>query len=236
MGSTKRIGTPAFTIEEGTVSREAGGSRTILRFTAASKRHVDGGFDVSNVRAAMFDKAGKFIAKRGHESSRSVLGNRASWVHEIPTDQLAQAARVVYEIEYRLDIRRKLIGGELPQLPAESDGSDYWPWHRVQIEDKLGAYEIAFWARQTELAFTYGHTPNLAFEQCRNEFELDFLDADQLTALSRSFTLTPYNGRGMFEDNSLYGIDRKIMRTLKFFEIRARTELRGVVDLEIANP
>jgi hypothetical protein len=195
MGSTKRIDTPAFTIEDGTVSREAGGSRTILRFTAASKRHVDGGFDVSNVRAAMFDKAGKFIAKRGHESSRSVLGNRASWVHEIPTDQLAQAARVVYEIEYRLDIRRKLIGGELPQLPAESDGSDYWPWHRVQIEDKLGAYEIAFWARQTELAFTYGHTPNLAFEQCRNEFELDFLDADQLTALSRSFTTAAGSSR-----------------------------------------
>ena len=34
----------------------------------------------------------------------------------------ALTARLVYEIEYRFDIRRKLLGGELPQLAIESDG------------------------------------------------------------------------------------------------------------------
>ncbi|HTL32300.1 MAG TPA: hypothetical protein VL326_04205 [Kofleriaceae bacterium] len=236
MGTTKRVETPAFTIEDGTVTRDSGGSRITLKFAAASKRHYDGGIEINNVRAAMYDKNGKFIAKRGHESSRTVIHNRAAWTHEIPTDQLSQAARVVYEVEYKLDIRRKLIGGELVPLAAESDGSDYWLWHRVQVDDKLASYEIAFWARQSELAFTYGHTPKTIIDGLRNEYELDLFDADQNIVMSKNFSCSTSFGRTTFEDNSLYGIDRKTMRTLKFFELRARTELRSVVDLEIANP
>lgn len=235
MGSTNKVETPAFTIEAGTVTRDAGGSRTSLRFAAPSKRHYDGGFEVSNVRAVMYDKAGKFIAKRGHESSRTVIGNRAAWTHEIPSDQLVQATRVVYEIEYKLDARRKLVGGELLPLAAESDGSDFWLWHRIQIDDKLATYEIAFWARQSELAFTYGHTPKLPIDSFRNEYELDLLDDQQMIVASKSFSCATMFNRTTFEDNSLYGIDRRTLRSLKFFELRARTEVRSVVDLEIQN-
>jgi hypothetical protein len=233
MGSTQRVESPAFTIEAGTVTRESGGSRTSLRFTAPAKRLVDGGFEVSNIRAVLYDKDGKFIARRSHESSRTVLGNRAAWVHEIPSAQLAQAARAVYEIEYRVDVRRKLLGGELVPLAIESDESDYWLWHRAVLADRFGSYELAFWTSQNELFITHGHTPSVAVDMFRNEYELDFLDADQMLVMSRSFSGSTMFNRTTFDDTSLYGIDRKSMRSLRFFEIRARTEMRSVVDLPV---
>ena len=237
MGTTKKLETPAFTIDDGAVTKDNTGSRTVFKFIAPSQRHLEGGFEVANVRAMLFDKEGRFIAKRGAESSRTVLANRAMWIHEIPNDQLTTATKFVYEIEYKFDIRRKLVAGELPTLPAESDGSDYFRWLNLDprtLEDRTAKFEFALWARQSELAITYGHTEKFVSDSFRNEFELDLLDGDNNVVLTRNFSGSGYV-RPFYDDTSIYGIDRRTIRSLKFFELRVRSEARGYTDLVVDN-
>ncbi len=235
MAKTARIETVAFTIEEGEVTREPAGSRTLLRFAAPAKRHLDGGFEVNNVNALLFDRDGRFIARRGSERARTVLGNRAAWVHEIPVDQLALATRVSYEIEHRFDLRRKVLATELPTLPAESDGSDYWRWLTFDprlLEDRTTRFDIALWARNSELVITFGQIPKFATDSFRCEYELDLLDGDGLLVANRTFSGGLNYGRPNFDDTSI-SMERRLMRTLRFFELRARTEARAIAEIAV---
>jgi len=235
MATSKKLETPVFTIEDGTVTKEAAGTRTLLRFAAEARRHIDGCFSVGNVYAHLFDREGRFIAKRGADSARTVLANRAGWLHEIANDQLATAARLVYEIEYRFDVRRKLVAGELPALPAESDGSDYWRWLNLDprvLEDDTAKFDVALWARNSELTITFCHAPKIVTDSFRCEYELDLFDADQLVAASRSFSSSLNNGAPNYEDTGIY-LERRAIRALKFFELRVRIEARAVVRLVV---
>ncbi len=236
MASTPKLESPVFTIAEGTLTREASGSRTMLRFAAPSTRHLDGGFALSSVYAILFDRDGRFITKRNAESSKPyVLANRASWSHELLNDQLAGAARLVYDIEYRFDVRRKIVGGELPALAAEADGSDYWRWLNLDprsLEDRVVRLDFALWARNSSIDVTIAQHAKVTTDSLRTELELDLIDADDNVAYSKSFSAGMNLGGPDYNDTSL-NVDRKTLRTLRFFELRGRTEGRAVARLTI---
>lgn len=234
MATTKRVECPAFTIEEGKVTKEAG-RRATFRFEAKSARQLDGGLEISNINALLFDRDGRFVAKRRHEYSKTVLAGRASWMHEIPTDQLATATRLVYEVEHRFDVRRKLVAGELPALPAESDASEYWPWLVLDsrtLEDRTARFDFGLWAGGSGVEITYGQAPKMITDSFRTECELDFLDGDREVVATKHFSMSLANARPTFDDTSM-SFERKVMRTLKFFELRAKTEARGMVELAV---
>lgn len=225
-----RLDTPPFTIEAGKITRQGStSSRTLLAFAAPAARHLDGGLDI-NVYAVLFDAQGRFIARRSNDRNRTVLGNRAQWVHEIENDWLAQAARITYEIEYRFDHRRKILGGELPQLSAEAAASDYYRWLNLDprsLEDRIVRLDFALWVRSSELVVTISQQPTFTTDSCRTELELDFVDADHQLAYTRTFATSLNCGQPSFDDTSI-GIDRRALRTLRFFELRGRTEARGI--------
>lgn len=235
---TPSIETPAFTIGEGTIAQEAAGSRTVFRFSAPAKRHVEGGFEASGVGAVLLDRDGRFVARRNAEWSRTVLANRASWVHELPQEQLQWASRLVYQIELRIDTRRKLTAGEVPALPAEADGNDYWRWLSIDprvVEDRLAAFDVALWARTGEVAITHSCTPKITTDAFRCEYELDLLDAERQVVATRHFSSSLVCGRASYEDNAI-SMERRVMHTLKFFELRVRCETRAVYDLAVELP
>jgi hypothetical protein len=235
MLNTDKLETAAFTLGEGTLTREPSGSRTLLRFAAPSTRHIDGGFEAA-VHLLLFDGDGRFISRRGSDSSKTVLANRAAWVHEIDNDKLANARRLVYEIQHKCDYRRKLLGGELPSLPAESDGSDYWRWLTLDpraLEDRVARFDISLWARNGSLEMTYVMTPKVPTDSMRSELEIDLLDADANVCFTRNFSIGLNYGGPSYEDFSI-SMERKALRTLRFFELRARTEMRAIVRLPIA--
>jgi hypothetical protein len=225
-----RLDTPPFTIEAGAITRQGGSSsRTVLAFAAPAARQLDGGLDV-NVHAVLFDAQGRFIGRRAGDRSRTVVGNRAQWSHEIDNDWLAQAARITYELEYRFDHRRKILGGELPPLPAEAAGSDYYRWLNLDprsLEDRSVRLDFALWVRSSELVITISQQPKYATDACRTEFELDLVDADHQLAYTRSFSTGLNLGQPSFDDTSI-SIDRRALRALRFFELRGRTEGRGL--------
>jgi hypothetical protein len=234
MANTSKLETPAFSIAEGTVTREAAGSRTLIKFTAPATRHLDGGFETS-VYLVLFDADGNFVAKRSADSAKTVLSNRAAWTHEIETDKLANARRMVFEIQHRFDYRRKVCGGELPILPVESDGSDYWRWLKLDprsLEDRTVKFDISLWARSSNLEITYSQTPKLTTDSIRSELELDLIDADGIVCFSKNFSISLNYGVPAYEDTSI-SMDRKALRALRFFELRARTEGRSIVRLPI---
>lgn len=228
--ATDRLDTPPFTIEAGKLTRQGGSStRTGLGFAAPATRHLDGGLDL-NVYAVLFDAQDRFIGRRSGDRNRTVIGNRAQWYHEIENDWLAQAARITYEIEYRFDHRRKILGGELPQLSAEAAASDYYRWLNLDprvLEDRSVRLDFALWVRSSELVITISQQPRFTTDSCRTEFELDLVDADQQLAYTRAFSTSLNCGQPSFDDTSI-GIDRKALRTLRFFELRGRTEGRGI--------
>jgi len=233
--NTERLETPAFTIEAGTVTRHtASSSRTMLRFTAPSARQIDGGFD-AQVSAVLFDGQNRLIGRRGGSRDKTILGNRALWIHEIDNDWIGQAARVVYEIEHRFDYRRKIVAGELPQLPADADISDYFRWLNLDprtLEDRAVRFDFALWARSSELAVTVSQHPKLVTDSCRTELELDLLDGDHNLCFSRPFSCGLNYGQPNVDDTSI-SMDRRTLRALKFFELRGKTEVRAIAKLVI---
>lgn len=235
---TERLETPAFTIEPGKATRAgASSSRTTIAFSAPSARHLDGALDVS-VHAVLLDARGRFIGRRSGDRSRTILGNRAAWVHEIDNDWIAQAARITYELEHRFDHRRRIVAGELPQLPADADASDYHRWLDLDprtLEDRLARYDFALWARSSELVITISQQPRLATDSCRTEFELDLLDGDRQLCFSKSFSTSLNCGQPAYDDTSI-SMDRRALRALRFFELRGRTEARGLARLTIDVP
>jgi hypothetical protein len=235
--NTPKLESPAFTIEPGTIVRQPAGSRTSFRFTAPAVRHFpDGGFQAS-VSMILRDAQGRLIARRSADSGRTAFGNRASWYHEVDNDMLATATQLIYEIEHRFDYRRTIVRGELPALPAEADGSDYFRWlpnlDARLLEDRAVKLDFALWARQSYVDITLSQQPKLVTDSCRTECELDLLDADQNTCFSRSISSSLNYGQPSYDDTSL-SMDRRTMRTLKFFELRGRTELRAIVRLDVA--
>jgi hypothetical protein len=225
-----RLDTPPFTIEAGKITRQGStSSRTLLGFAAPAARHLDGGLEV-NVYAVLFDAQGRFIGRRSHDRNRTVLGSRAQWLHEIDNDWLAQAARITYELEYRFDHRRKILGGELPQIPAEADGSDHHRWLNLDpraLEDRIVRIDFALWVRSSELVITISQQPKFSTDSCRTDFELDLIDADQQLAYTRTFSTSLNCGQPSFDDTAI-GIERRALRPLRFFELRGRTEGRGI--------
>ena len=238
MTATPKLESPGFTISEGTVTADANGNRTVLKFAAPAQRHIEGGFEMS-VYAVLFDGDGRFVARRGSEYNRPcVLQNRAMWTHEFETEKLAQAKKLVYDIEYKVDYRRKLTGGELPALPAEADGSDYWRWLALDtraLEDRAVKIEMTFWARQSNFELTCSQTPKVTTDNCRSEFELDLFDADSNICATKNFSASLVCGQPRYEDASL-SMERKALRALRFFELRARTEIRALARFEVPRP
>jgi hypothetical protein len=236
MSISKRVETPVFVIEEGTIAKERIGTRTNVVFTAKAARQIECAFELADVRLLMFDKAGHFLGKRSSQRSRNVLANRAHWLHEVPSDQLAYASRIVYEIEFRYDVTRKLVGGELPVLAADSDSTEWFRWLSIDpraLDERSAKYQFTLWARPNDIAITYGFAPKVQTDNFDTKFELDLLDAERNVVLSKNFNLGQVLGRGNYEENELYGLDRKTMRTLRFFELRARSDIKSIVDLEL---
>lgn len=235
---TERLETPVFTIEAGQVTRQGGSSsRAELSFTAASARHLDGGFEVS-VYALLFDGEGRFIGRRSGDRGKTILGNRAQWVHEIDNDWLAQAARLTYELEYRFDYRRKIVAGELPQLPADADADDYYRWLNLDprtLEDRAVRFDFGLWARSSEAVITISQEAKFTTDSCRTELEFDLFDADNQLCFSRSFGTSLNYGQPSYDDTSI-SMDRRALRALRFFELRGRTEARGLARMTLDVP
>ena len=232
--NTPKLESVAFTIEAGEVVRSVAGSRTALRFTAPSKRHLEGGFEVE-VHAVLFDAQGRFVHRRSSERSRTVLGNRATWVHEVENDALASASRLSYEISHRFDYRRKIVAGELPELPTAADGSDYFRWVNFDartLEDRAVKLDIGFWARNSSFEITMSQQPKLVTDSCRTEWELDLLDGDNTVMFSRNGSISLNYGGPAYDDSSI-SMDRRSMRQLKFYELRGRTECRAIARLAL---
>jgi len=234
MAKTPRLETAAFTIEEGQLTRHASGSRTQFRFNAPAQRHTDGGFE-ADAYLVLFDKDGRFVHRRSGERSKMLLGKRAQWQHDVDNDILANATHAVFEIGHRFDYRRKIAAGELLPLPPEADGSDYFRWGGIDprsLEDRVVKLDVAFWARNSYFEITYSQRPKLQTDSCRTEMELDLLDADQNLIAQRNFTVNLNYAHPEFSDTSI-SMDRRTMRSLKFFELRGRTEVRGLARMEI---
>lgn len=225
-----RLDTPPFTIEPGKITRQGNtSSRSLLTFSAPAARHLDGGLEIT-VSALLFDGRDRFIGRRGGDRSRTVIGKRAQWRHEIDNAWLVQAARITYEIEYRFDYRRKLLGGELPQLSAEAASSDYYRWLNLDprlLDDRAVQLDFALWVRSTELVITISQQPRFITDSCRSELELDVIDVDHQVAFTRVFSASLLCGEAAFDDTSI-SIDRAELRPLRFFELRGRTEARGL--------
>jgi hypothetical protein len=229
MSTTPRFESVAFTLEEGEVTRHPSGSRTALRFAAPAKRHLDGGFEV-DVNVVLFDAQGRFVYRRSGDRSRTVLANRAFWIHEIDNDCLVSASQMVYEISHRFDFRRKITAGELPELPAQADGSDYYRWLNLDprtLEDRAIKLDFALWARHSSLEITMSQHPKLVTDSCRTEWELDLLDADRAVCFVRTGSVSLNYGQPAYDDTSI-SMDRRSLRMLKFYELRGRTEIRAI--------
>ncbi len=225
-----RLDAPPFTIEPGKITRQGiSSTRSSLTLSATATRHLDGGLEV-DVSALLFDSRGRFIGRRGGERSRCLIGNRAQWCHEIDNDWLAQAARITYQIEYSFDYRRKILGGELPQLTAEAFSSDYHRWLNLDprtLQDRAVQLDFALWVRSSELVITIGQQPRFTTDSCRTEFELDLVDAAEQLAYARVFSASLSRGEAAFDDYAI-GVDRAGLLPLRFFELRGRTEGRGL--------
>lgn len=234
MAKTPKLDTPAFSVAEGQLTRHASGSRAQFRFSAASEKHLDGGFE-ADVYMILFDAQGRFVHKRSGERSKLILGSRAQWVHEIDNDVLSNATSATYEISHRFDYRRKITAGELLPLPPEADGSDYVRWNGLDprtLEDRVIRLDMAFWARNSYFEITYAQHPKLPTDSCRTELELDLLDADRNLVAQRNFNASLTAARADYNDTSI-SMDRRTLRTLRFFELRGRTECRSIATLPI---
>jgi hypothetical protein len=234
MGKTPKLESAAFTIEEGDLTRHPSGSRTALRFVAPAKRHIDGGFDL-DVNVILFDAQGRFVHRRSSDRGRTVLANRAFWVHEIENDCLAAATQLVYEVSHRFDYRRRIIAGELPEISPQADGSDYYRWLNLDprtLEDRVVKLDFGLWTRNSYVEITMSQLPKLQTDSCRTEWELDLLDADRNVCYARTGTAS-LNCAGPSYDDTSISMDRRSMRQLKFFELRGRTEVRAIAKLPI---
>ena len=235
MAKTAKLESAAFTIEEGTLTRVTDGSRAVFRFSAPAQRHLpDAGYEV-DIYMILFDAQGRVVRRRS--ADRSLLGSRAQWVHEIDNDMVANAVSATYDIQHRVDYRRKIAAGELPPLPPEADGSDYFRWGAPDprtLEDRMIKLDLTFWARRSYFEVSYGQTPKVAVDMCRSEMEIDLLDADQNLMFQRRFSASTRYGRPEYGDSSV-SMDRKAMRQLRFFELRGKTEINALAQLKIDN-
>ena len=239
MTATERLETPAFTIEPGTVTRlgSSGSSRTVLQFAAPSTRHLDGRFELSRIGLVLFDAKDRLIGERSSDRAKSILGNRCTWIHEVDNDWLGQAARFTYQINHQFDYRRKIVAGELPALPGDADGTDYFRWLNLDprtLEDRVVRFDFALWARNTSLDLTIAQHPKLVTDSCRSELELDLFDADNNLCFSRTFSAYLNCGQAAYDTEQSISMERRTLRTLKFFELRGRTEVRSIANLEVS--
>ena len=164
-----------------------------------------------------------------------MLANRAVWIHKIDNDALANATTLVYEIQHRFDYRRRIVAGEVTELPAQADGSDYFRWLNFDprtLEDRAVKLDVGFWARNSEIQLTMSQTPKVMTDSCRTEWELDLFDAQNMILASRTGSVSLNYGQPAFDDWSL-SMDRRSMRVLKFFELRGRTEIRALARLAV---
>jgi hypothetical protein len=237
MAKTPRLEAAAFTIEEGTITRVTDGSRAVFRFNAPATRHLaDAGYEV-DVYIVLFDAQGRVVRRRSCDRSSQLLGARAQWVHEVDNDMVAAATTAVYDIQHRVDYRRKITAGELPPLPPEADGSDYFRWGSLDprtLEDRMVKLDLSFWARRSYFEISYAQTAKTVVDSCRSEFEIELLDAERQLLFQRTFSASTRFGRGECNDTSI-SMDRKAMRQIRFFELRGKTEVNALAQLPIAD-
>jgi hypothetical protein len=95
--------------------------------------------------------------------------------------------------------------------------------------------DFALWVRSSELVITIAQQPKFSTDSCRTEFELDLVDADQQLAYSRAFSTSLNCGQPSFDDHAIE-IERRALRPLRFFELRGRTEARGIARVSLDVP
>ncbi len=226
--STAAFESPGVAIGEGTLKREKAGDRVQLAFTAPCKRAFDGGYELSGIYAALHDRDGRLVVRRSAEWGKSLLTNRAAWVHEFLPEQVSAATSLVYEIDYRFDYRRTVATGELPTLPAEADGSDWWrmvaPDPR-SLTDRCARFDLGLFARSSSVEIWVVQHPQESFENLRTEFEFEMLDADGVSALARTFSVSGCGTNPTYTDTAP-SIERRALRGLRFYTLRGRTEAR----------
>jgi len=228
--TTETVDCPAFSIGAHALTVERNDNRVVSTFTAPSRRKLDGGFELVGVWAYLYDSSGRFVVRRSAESYGGrlfVLDNRAVWSHELLDDQWNQAAHLVYEIEARVDVRRRLADGPLPELPPLANASDYWRWlpDAGPIEDPLAQYDFALFARRSAVDAVALKTVRAGVESARTDLQLDLADAEGMTIASLIFGMAggpAAPGHGQASTS----LDRKRIRSLRTFSLQARTEAR----------
>ena len=225
---TAAVDSPGVAIGEGTLTREKSGDRVLFSFAAPCKRAFEGGYELSNAYAALHDREGRLVVRRSAEWGKSLLTNRAAWVHEFLPEQVAAASSLVYEVDYRFEYRRTVATGELPALPAEADGSDWWrlvaPDPR-SLTDRCARFDLGVFARSSSLDVWVVQHPMASFDSLRTELELEMVDADGIIAMARNFSLSGSGSTPAYTDISP-SIERRALRGFRFFTLRGRTEAR----------
>jgi hypothetical protein len=230
---TAAVQAAGVSIDEGLIARRASGDRIQLAFSAPCKRLVDGGYELSNVYALLHGKDGRLVVRRSAEWGKYVLTNRASWVHEFLPEQISAAATLSYEIDYRFDYRRTIVAGELPVLPAEADGSDWWRWVEPDprtMTDGCVRVDLGIFARASAIDVWVVQHPLFSFDSVRSELEFEMTDADGFTVQSRNFSVSSSGSNPGYSDFSP-SIERRALRNLRFFALRGRTEARMLLRL-----
>jgi hypothetical protein len=226
---TPAFTTPAFALDPGTLASERALDRVRLTFTAPARRLLDGGFELAGVYLWLTDRDGRLITRKsGDWSQQPLLSNRAVWVHEVLADQLAAAASITYEIDHRFDYRRTVAAGELPPLPVEADGSEWWRWLEPDprtLTDACQRFDLGLWARSGGLDLTLVVHPRAPFESLRSELELELADADGLVAYSRTLSISSYGETPGAWDAS-DSMERRALRALHLYKLAGRTEGR----------
>lgn len=225
---TAAVHSPGVAIEEGTLTREKSGDRVQFAFAAPCKRAFDGGYELSNAFALLHDRDGRLVVRRSAEWGKSLLTNRAAWLHEFLPEQVAAASSLVYEVEYRFEYRRVVATGELPALPAEADGSDWWRWVAPDLRtltDPCARFDLGVFARSGSVEIWVVQHPQESFENLRTEFEFEMVDVDGVIALSRNFSISSYGTNPAYTDTAP-SIERRALRGLRFYTLRGRTEAR----------
>lgn len=235
MAKTQPVETPAFSLESGLVTLEENRRYPRFSFEAPVTRHLDGNIKIHEVNLCMFDRDGRFIARERSVRDRTVFANRARWVHEVRPERLAHAKRLVYTVNYRFNVSRTLISGELPPVPYDIDISELCPWllpEKATLADRTAQFELALWATGSDVVVSFGQAPKLLASSFRTTCELDLLDANREVIIRHEFSSSIEDARPSYETSDV-PLGRKTMRSLAFFEVRAHTEVSTAVDIEI---
>src|SRR6185503_9617414 len=93
------------------------------------------------------------------------------------------------------------------------------------MTDRCARFDLGVFARSGSVDIWLAQHPLETFENLRTEFELDVVDAEGVIALSRNFSVSGCGTTPAYTDTSP-SIERRALRSLRFFTLRGRTEAR----------